>query len=191
MKITLSTLLFCLSLSLTLASTSAPAQASDAGQVDLAPLAATLNATPKVNLAFGPAMMAGFAETLRQNNPEMADVIKSVRGLRVMVYEGVDSSAADGRVNEILERLGAEGWAPALTVRDDSTEVDLLLIESGQYVKGLTLLVRDGTSTAVFANIHGDLDPVVIGQLIGRGKAMGDFSLEGLMGQIQDNGNDD
>ncbi len=187
MKIHFSILLFCLSLSLTLANT--PAVASEPGHVDLAPLAAAMDATPRVNLAFGPAMLGGFAETLRQKNPELATVLQSVKGLRVMVYEGVDSSAADSRIDSIIERLGADGWAPALTVRDGSTEVDLLLIESGQYVRGLTLLVRDGASTAVFVNIHGELDPVFIGQVIGRGKAMADFSLDGLMGQIQDQGN--
>ncbi len=189
MKIKFSTLLFCLALSLTVAN--APALASQPGQVDLAPLATAMDATPRVNLAFGPAMMGGFAETLRQNNPELADVLKSVKGLRVMVYEGVDSSAADSPISDILQRLGADGWAPALTVRDDSTEVDLLLIESDQYVKGLTLLVRDGSNTAVFANIHGDLDPVVIGQLIGSGKGMKGFDLGELMGQIQGQGNED
>jgi hypothetical protein len=185
MKISLTSLLLCLTLSLTLASTSVPARASDTGQVDLAPLAATMDATPKVNLAFGPAMMAGFAETMRQNNPELADILKSVRGLRVMVYEGIDNTGAQDPIVELVNRLGAQGWSPALTVRDDTTKVDLLLIESDQYVNGLTLLVRDGKSTAVFANIHGNLDPVVIGRLIGSGKAMGDFSLEGLMGHIQ------
>jgi len=174
------------SIVLSLSLTGTPALASEPGQVDLAPLTTAMDATPKVNIAFGPAMMAGFAETLRQKNPELADILKSVKGLRVIVYEDANSGGVDSRVSEMLERLGADGWAPALTVRDNSTEVDLLLIESGQHVKGLTLLVRDGPGTAIFANIHGDLDPVFIGQLIGSGSLMKDFNLGEVMGQIQD-----
>ncbi len=189
MKTRFSAVLLCLSLALA----ATPALSSEPGHVDLTPLAGAMNTTPTVNLAFGPAMMAGFAETLRQNNPELADVLKSVKGLRVMVYEDVDSSGTEPRANELLDQMDAAGWSPALTIRDGSTEIDLLLLESEQYVKGLTLLLRDGSSTAVFANIHGDLDPVIIGQLIGSGKAMEGFDLGELMSQLpgqDDNGED-
>ena len=63
--------------------------------------------------------------------------------------------------------------------------INLLLLESGALVNGLVLLLRDGTSTAVFANIHGNLDPVIIGQLIGSGQGMNDLDLGGLMEQFQ------
>lgn len=167
------------------------ATAAGSGQVELDSLAATLADKPKVNIRFGPAMMSGFAETLRESNPELADVLASVTGLRLMVFENVDSQAAEPQIADIIADLNGEGWAPAIQVQDDETLIDLYMIESGEFVKGLTLLLRDGTDTVVFANIHGDLDPVVIGKLIGSGQAMQGMDFDELMGQIQSGENGD
>lgn len=163
---------------------SAPAQESAVGRVDLSTLAEAFGAAPKVNINFGSAMMAGFAETVRGQNPQAAEVLAGVTGLRVMVFEDVDSAQAKGRVTEVTARMAGEGWTPALEVRDDDANVDMFLIESGQFVKGLTVLIL-ADDTAVFANIHGNLDPVVVGRLIAQGNALGGLDLDGLMGQLQ------
>ena len=184
MKLTLPSLPILL-LSLALATIIAPIQAADSGRVDLAPLASTIGATPKVNINFGSAMMAGFAETLRQSNPDLADVLAGVSGMRLMVFEGVDTHGAEPQILDIIDQLGFSGWTPAITVEDDDTRINIMLLESGQFVTGLVMLVRDGTDTAVFANIHGNLDPVLIGKLIGSGQAMNGFDFGGLMGQFQ------
>lgn len=169
---------------LILAAFSLAATAAQPGEVDLAPVASALTTKPTVNIRFGPAMMAGFAETMRESNPEMARILGSVTGLRLMVFEDADSTTAEPEVSGLIERLNDEGWSPAIQVRDDGTRVDLYLMESSEFVNGLTLLLRDG-SDVVFANIHGDLDPVMIGKLIGSGQAMSGFDLDGLMEQIQ------
>lgn len=72
-----------------------------------------------------------------------------------------------------------------MTINDDDTRINLLLLESGTTVSGLVLLLRDGADTAVFANIHGTLDPVVIGRMIGSIQGGQGFDLEGLMEQFQ------
>lgn len=180
MKITLPALLVSLGLTVF----GIAAHAADSGRVDLNELAASMAATPKVNINFGPAMMAGFAETLRQANPELAGVLTGVTGLRVMVFEGVDSRGAEPRVRGIINDLGARGWTQAVTVEDDDTRVNLMLLEAGTSVNGLVLLLRDGADTAVFANVHGTLDPVLIGRLIASGQGMQGFDLKGLMGQF-------
>ena len=172
-------------LSLSLAASGAFAQAPDSGQVDLAPLAGTLAATPKVNINFGSAMMLGFAETLRQANPDLAAVLSGVNGMRLMVFEGVNTDSAEPQVARIIDQLGSSGWTPAIAVEDGDSRVNILLLESGASVNGLVLLVRDGSDTAVFANIHGKLDPVMIGKLIGSGQGMQGFDLGGLIGQFQ------
>jgi len=161
-----------------------PAQEPVVGRADLSALADAFGATPKVNINFGRAMMAGFAETVRGKNPQVAEVLSGITGLRVMVFEGVDTVQAEGRVAEITARLAGDGWTPAVEVRDDDANVDMFLIESGQFVKGLTVLVR-ASGTAVFANVHGNLDPVVVGRLIAQGNALGGLDLDGLMGQLQ------
>jgi hypothetical protein len=181
MKITLTALF--LGLALTIVGN--PALAADNGRIDLNPLATTIGVKPKVNINFGPAMMSGFAETLRHGSPELADVLQGVTGLRLMVFETANTRIAEPLVLDIIDQLGFDGWTPAITIEDDETRINILLLESGDFVTGLTLLLRDGDDTAVFANIHGRLDPVVVGKLIGSGQAMQGLDLEGLFGQFQ------
>lgn len=162
------------------------AQSDDIGQVDLDPIAGAIGITPKVNLNFGPAMMRGFAESFRGNNAELAGIIDSVAGLRLMVFEDAGiNPAMRGRIEETASELSVAGWTPAMEVRDGETRVDLFLNESEEFVEGLVLMVLDGDDTAVFANIYGDLDPVVIGKLIGSGNALDGMELDDLAGQLQ------
>jgi hypothetical protein len=163
---------------------SVPVMAANSGRVDLAPIAATLGDAPKVNINFGPAMISGFAETMRKSSPELAEMLTTVSGLRLMVFENIDTSAAESRIAAIIDELDAGGWTAALTVRDDDTLIDIYLKESMDFVDGLVLLLRDGPGTAVIANIHGRLDPVSIGKLIG-GQSMDGYNLGSLMNQFQ------
>ncbi len=163
----------------------APALAAD-GRMDLAPVAATLGSAPKVNINFGPAMILGFAESMRQSSPQLAEVLTTVSGVRLMVFENFDAGAAESSISAMIDELNFGGWTAAVTVRDDDTLIDIYLKESADFVDGLVLLVRDGHDTAVIANIHGRLDPVTIGQFLGGGQAMDGFNLKELMHQFQD-----
>jgi len=175
------TLLF----STVLLSSTAFAQSSDIGQVDLKPIGEAIGVTPKLNLNFGPAMMKGFAESFRGSNAELAGIIDSISGLRLMVFEDVDTSGALGQVEQTVGDLSNAGWTPAMEVRDGDSHVDLFLNESENFVEGLVLMVLDGDDTAVFANIYGDIDPVVIGKLIGSGDAFSGVDFDDLASQFQ------
>jgi len=163
----------------------AAAQEGTIGQVDLGPLAEVFETTPKVNLNFGPAMMAGFAETVRAQNAELGGVLESIRGLRLMVFEDVDAGAVEPSVKQTATTLAEAGWTPALEVRDDDALVDLFLVESGEFVKGLVLMVREGGGTAIFANLHGDIEPAVVGRIIGSGQALDGLDFGELASQFQ------
>jgi hypothetical protein len=174
----------------------APVTAQDerVGKIDLSPMADAIGTTPTVNINFGPAMMRGFAESMRGNSPELADVIASISGLRLMVFEDVDGSLARERVVETTGRLEREGWTPAVEVREDDAQVDLFLNESDQFVEGLVLVVTEQGGSAVFANVYGNLDPVVIGKLIGSGNALKSLDFDDFAAQFQsmaENGGDD
>lgn len=167
------------------------AQSSDIGQVDLKPIADAIGSTPKVNLNFGSAMMKGFAESFRGSNAELAGIIDSISGLRLMVFEDIDTSGARGQVEQTVGALSKAGWTPAMEVRDGDSHVDLFLNESENFVEGLVLMVLDGDDTAVFANIYGDIDPVVIGKLIGSGNALDGLDFDDLASQFQSMSNGD
>lgn len=181
MKNAIRTILF----STLLAGSAAFAQSSDIGRVDLNPIADAIGATPKVNLNFGPAMMKGFAESFRGSNAELAGIIDSISGLRLMVFEDLDTAGARTQVDAITGDLNTAGWTPAMEVRDGESHVDLFLNESENFVEGLVLMVLDGDDTAVFANIYGDIDPVVIGKLIGSGDGFSGVNFDDLASQFQ------
>lgn len=168
-----------------LLSSTAFAQSSDIGRIDLNPIADAIDATPKVNLNFGPAMMKGFAESFRGSNAELAGIIDSISGLRLVVFEGIDTAGARAQVDATVEDLSGAGWTPAMEVRDGDSHVDLFLNESDEFVEGLVLMVLDGDDTAVFANIYGDIDPVVIGKLIGSGDGFSGVNFDDLASQFQ------
>jgi len=162
----------------------ASSQEADIGRFDLSPIADAIGQTPKVNLNFGPAMMAGFAETIAPSSPELGDVIRSVAGLRLMVFEDIGDVDFSGRIAETAADLERAGWTAAVEVRENDAHVDIYLNESQQFVQGLVLMVTERGSEAVFANIFGDLDPVVIGKMIGSGEALKKLDLGALSQQF-------
>ncbi|NKI35243.1 DUF4252 domain-containing protein [Wenzhouxiangella sp. XN79A] len=158
------------------------AQADAPGQVDLEPVKTLFGASPKVNINFGSAMMRGFAEGFRETNGPIADLVGSVSGLRVMVFEDVDGSRASDFVARTTASLAGDGWTPAVEVRDGDDQIDIYMKESTDVIDGIVLMVTEaGNGDAVFINIFGALDPVFIGQTLGGGIDFNDFDLEDLM----------
>lgn len=166
---------------------SAPAlsQHADIGHFDLSPIAGAVGQRPTVNINFGPAMMAGFAETLAPNSPELGDVIRSISGLRLMVFEDVDDVDFGARIEQAASDLRQAGWTAAVEVRENDANVDLYLNESQQFVEGMVLMLTEEGGAAVFANIFGDLDPVMIGRMIGSGEALRNLDLDSISEQFE------
>ncbi len=163
-----------------LLSQSALAQTMLSGQVDLRPIQQSINATPEVNLNFGNAIIQGFAEGLRGSNDNLADVLSTVAGLRVMVYDDIESDVMLPLYNETLSQLAFEGWTAAIEIRDDDDQVDVYIKESVDFVDGIMVMVNEQNGDLVFVNIYGALDPVFIGQVISSGINFGDLDLDDL-----------
>jgi len=161
------------------------AQAQE-GEFNLEPMTGGLE--PKVNINFGPAMMAGFAETVASSNPDLSTVLGGIQGLRLMVFEDLSdsrplASQIEASVNELID----SGWNRAIQVRENGEQVDVFMIETDQFVTGMVLMVRESSDSAVLANIHGEMDPVLVGRLIGSGKILDGFDFDDMF----DNGNSD
>ncbi|MEM7053388.1 MAG: DUF4252 domain-containing protein, partial [Pseudomonadota bacterium] len=77
--------------------------------------------------------------------------------------------------------LANSGWTAALEVRGDEEQVDIYLLESADLVDGVMIMVNGDDGSAVFINVYGMLDPVFIGQTIGKGLDFHDFDLEALL----------
>ncbi|MEM1080176.1 MAG: DUF4252 domain-containing protein [Pseudomonadota bacterium] len=173
---------------LLLCSNALMAQNRLAGQVDLVPVQDAIGATPEVNLNFGNAILQGFAEGFRGSNDTLADLLGSVAGLRVMVYEEVDNQSLLPLYNETLSQLAFDGWTPALEIRDNTDQVDVYIKETADIVEGLMIMVNEQDGGAVFVNIFGAMDPVFIGQAISGGLDFSDLDLDQLGDLMNDNG---
>ena len=160
--------------------TMSAAQAQD-GKFNLEPMAGGLE--PKVNINFGPAMMAGFAESMANANPDLSTVLGGMQGLRLMVFEDLsDTRQLASEIQTAVDELIDSGWSRAVQVREDGEQVDLFMIESGQFVTGMVLMIRESSDTAVLANIHGEMDAVLVGRLVGSGKLFDGFDFDDMFG---------
>lgn len=158
--------------------TTVQAQGSESGRFDLAGLTGELS--PTVNINFGPAMMKGFAESMNNANPDLATILGGVSGVRLMIFEDVDASGLEPGFRDAVGTLDRAGWTQAIQIQDETTLIDLFMIESADFVKGLVLLLRADGETLILANIHGDLDPGAVGRLVASGNIgnawdLGDF----------------
>jgi len=103
-----------------------------------------------------------------------------VAGLRVMVYDDIESDVMLPLYNETLSQLAFEGWTAAIEIRDDDDQVDVYIKESVDFVDGIMVMVNEQNGDLVFVNIYGALDPVFIGQVISSGINFGDLDLDDL-----------
>ncbi|MDX1625078.1 MAG: DUF4252 domain-containing protein [Wenzhouxiangellaceae bacterium] len=156
------------------------------GRVDMAPVSEAAGSLPKVNLNFQSAMVRAFAESMRGTNEALADLLDSIQGVRVMVYEDVDGAAFRGVADELNAELASRGWTQAMEVRDGSTHVDLLLVEGQDFIDGLVAMITEEQGDAVFVNVYGTLDPVLIGNLVREGIDFADLDLEGFGKALED-----
>ncbi len=162
----------------------ASAQAQD-GDFNLDQLTGGLK--PKVNINFGPAMMAGFAESMSSANPDLSTVLGGIQGLRLMVFEDIDDTAdLEAEIDIAVDQLIGSGWSQALQVQEDGEQVDLFMIESGDFVKGMVLMVRESRDTVVLANVYGDMDPVLVGRLVSSGNMFDGFDFDDMFSGSDD-----
>lgn len=154
----------------------AMAQGSSAGQFDIAALSGDLS--PKVNINFGTAMMSGFAESMSESNPDLSDILRGVSGLRLMVFEDVDTSGVEPGIQDAIAQLNRDGWSQAMKIESDDTFIDLFMIESAEFVEGMVLLLRDDDDTLVLANMHGELNAAAVGRLLASGKAFDGWNID-------------
>jgi len=161
------------------------AQAQD-GEFNIEQLAGGLE--PKVNINFGPAMMAGFAESMSSANPDMSSVLGGIQGLRLMVFEDLGNTAGlENAIDMAVDQLLGGGWSQALQVNEDDEQVDLYMRESGQFVTGMVLMVRESGDSVVLANIHGEMDPVLVGRIVSSGNMFESLDFDGMFDDSKGN----
>jgi len=140
---------------------------SKPGYVDFGDLSKELGEEPKVEVMLGGPLISFLAEASREDDPELADMLKGLAAVRVNVFElkEGDAKVARDRVNQVAKKLAGEHWQKTISVNDDENPVSMFIRTEGDKISGLAMMVVSGDREAVFINVVGDVDPAALGKL--------------------------
>lgn len=109
------------------------------------------------------AQLLGLAARLiEKQEPEVAALLRDLKGVRVNVVGVDDANRADleERIRKIRVALDEAGWQRVVTVQDKDENVGVYLKQRGEEaIDGVVVTVIDGGKEAVFVNVVGDIRP--------------------------------
>lgn len=123
---------------------------------------------PKVEIDLNPLMLGMVSGASRDKSPEVADILSGLRGIKVYVYEQVDSrDQVMAYIDEVSGALEDQEWMRMIYVNSDDAKVRMHVRPNGGSIAGLTVMVAGDDNEAVFINVVGDIDPRQLGQIAG------------------------
>jgi hypothetical protein len=146
-----------------------------------------LSAQPSVQIDLNPAMLGFVSEAAKTTDPEAAEVLAGIEGVRVYVYDDVgdDGAAVLRFIDDTSSKLESEGWHRTVFIQDGDEKVRLYvkLAEPGaaapSSVAGLTVMISGGEGgEAVFINVAGSIQPAQLGRVAAA------FGVEGVLGGL-------
>ncbi|MGD8346781.1 MAG: DUF4252 domain-containing protein, partial [Lysobacterales bacterium] len=112
-----------------------------------------------LSLSLGPTVLR-FAASHVDDDPEVRDLLRSLDGIRVRIYEVTgDVSRVAGRMDRMSAKMQDDGWEPVMLVRDEGETVYMLLRTIDGRIHGMTVMVMDDQSEAVIVNLMGEIEP--------------------------------
>lgn len=125
-----------------------------AGYARLSPPA---DAAKVMGLSLG-ALPLKLARIVMDDDPEVAMILKGLRGVRVYVYE-LDGGYRPGLLQPTLAQLHRTGWDKVVAIREDGEDVHVLLkTDAKDRVRGMVVLAADGHELTM-VNLMGTLRP--------------------------------
>jgi hypothetical protein len=135
---------------------------SAAGDVDFGKFAPASAGAEFVEVNINNNLIAMAARLAGAQEPEIAEVLKGLRRVRVNVIGLTDANRADilKRVADIRSELDTKGWERIVTAQQENEDVGVYVKTRGdEAVEGIVVTVVEGQREAVLVNIVGDLKP--------------------------------
>ncbi len=153
-----------------LAATGARAQeelSKEPGYVDLDAMEEWFGAEPFLFVSVKGVLLNLVAEASSLEDPDLADLLRKLKAVQVRGYKdmGEDLRAVRGRASAFTRDLERKGWEPAVRVRDEDEQVELLMKADGNAIAGLMIVVASDEDEMIFVNIVGDIEPSQIARL--------------------------
>jgi hypothetical protein len=135
------------------------------GYVDFGDLSA-MYGEPKIIINLGGTMLNFVGMMSSEDNPETADLISKLKGVRVQIFNTEENSdAAKAQFSEVRNTLNASGWEPIVQVNEEDEQVMIYMKMIDQNMEGMTVMVVDDEE-AVFVNVIGQLNPAELGKVM-------------------------
>ena len=133
------------------------------GQVDFGKFIPAGNGGEFVEIQIQSNLLSLASQTVEQQAPEVAKLLRNVELIRVNVIGLTDANRADtvNRVRQIRHDLEARGWDKNVTVQDKNGEDVGIYTKTrgGEALAGLTITVIEPKGEVVLVNIVGDIRP--------------------------------
>lgn len=111
-----------------------------------------------MSISLGPTVLR-FAARFMDDDPETQALLRSLDGVRVRIYEvDGDSEVITQNFDHMGIKLGNDGWAPVMLVREEGELVQMYAKSSSDGIQGLTIVSADDMEVVV-VNVMGDIDP--------------------------------
>ncbi len=156
-------------ISLALATVAYAAPGTEPGYVDMGPfLPASRGQVVEVNLS--PALLKFVARIAKTQEPEAADLLGSLKSIRVNVVRLDDHNRGDAleKMEGVRRQIESQGWTKLVSVREknggDNVEVHIKQ-QSEDFIQGLVVTVMDKKGEAVFVNIVGNVSADKLGAI--------------------------
>lgn len=132
-----------------------------------------------IEVNIGRGLIGLVTRSVAGREPEIAEVLKELRGIRVNVVS-LDEGNRSGvmtQLSKVRSSLATAGWETVATVKDGPTTVHVLLkVKSDEAVEGLVMQVVEDDQQAVLVGIDGNIRPEQVGMIGER------FDIEPLKG---------
>jgi hypothetical protein len=144
------------------------AEAPPPGQVDFGSFTPPKDGGQFVEVNLSSSLIGMAAKLVEKQEPQVAELLKGLEGVRVNVIGVNDDNRADleARIEKIRKELDLKGWERVVKVQEQKQDVGVYLkTEKKDTVQGLVVVVKDGDKQAVFVNIVGNIRPEQISML--------------------------
>ena len=138
------------------------ADSAQPGSVDFGKFTESASGAEFVEVNVNGSMIAMAARLAQKDQPEIADLLHGLKGVRVNVFGLDDQNRADveKRVKDLRAELDAKGWQRVVAVQQKHEDIGVYMKTQGEEsVQGLVVTILDGHRQAVLINIVGDIRP--------------------------------
>lgn len=147
-----------------------PARAAEtpAGLVDIGSLSPPAGGGQFVEVNLRGDLLAMAARVVAREEPELAEMIRGIRAVRVHVVSLDDSNRREvkDRIARFRQDLADRGWERIVTAQAPGEDVAIFLKTRGdEALEGVAVTVLEGDREAVCVNVAGDLRPDKLAEL--------------------------